>query len=149
MRLQATRLIMCHMCKEPFEIFWWPMTLLVACLANAYLQVCTTIPSRVVCFSRHSCAAHSSADNGVPQTHAVMAAPLWNCFASCAAPSWWASERKFWHMCRARYCTLPPFRRCWTLRWWPGRQSASPWPATCTTYSASSTKSASTSASAA
>jgi ethanolaminephosphotransferase len=37
--LQATRLIMCHMCKEPFEIFWWPITLLVACVANTYLQV--------------------------------------------------------------------------------------------------------------
>lgn len=30
---------MCHMCKEPFEIFWWPITLLVACTANSYLQV--------------------------------------------------------------------------------------------------------------
>lgn len=37
--LQATRMIMCHMCKEPFEVFWWPITLLVVCIGNTYLQV--------------------------------------------------------------------------------------------------------------
>jgi hypothetical protein len=38
--LQATRMIMCHMCKEPFEVFWWPMTLLVVVIGNSYLQAC-------------------------------------------------------------------------------------------------------------
>jgi hypothetical protein len=37
--MQATRMIMCHMCKEPFEVFWWPMTLLVVVIGNTYLQV--------------------------------------------------------------------------------------------------------------
>jgi hypothetical protein len=36
---------MCHMCKEPFEVFWWPMTLLVVVIGNTYLQVsrCATV----------------------------------------------------------------------------------------------------------
>ena len=37
--MQATRMIMCHMCKEPFEVFWRPITLLVAVIGNTYLQV--------------------------------------------------------------------------------------------------------------
>ena len=32
---QASKLIMDHMAKEPFELAWWPILLLVALLANA------------------------------------------------------------------------------------------------------------------
>lgn len=37
--LQATRLIMMHMCKEPFELFWWPITVIVLVIANDWLQL--------------------------------------------------------------------------------------------------------------
>ena len=35
---QATRLIVTHMAKEPFVLFWWPMSLLLVCLSNQQLQ---------------------------------------------------------------------------------------------------------------
>lgn len=37
--LQATKLIMDHMCKEPFEILWWPIVALVLLLANSRAQL--------------------------------------------------------------------------------------------------------------
>mmetsp|Transcript_16607 Transcript_16607/g.49684 ORF Transcript_16607/g.49684 Transcript_16607/m.49684 type:complete len:406 (-) Transcript_16607:348-1565(-) len=37
--LQATRMIMTHMCKEPFEIFWWPVTIMVLVIGNDWLQL--------------------------------------------------------------------------------------------------------------
>lgn len=40
--LQATRLIMMHMCKEPFELFWWPITVIVLVIANDWLQAFNT-----------------------------------------------------------------------------------------------------------
>ena len=36
---QATHLIVSHMAKEPFELFWWPFTLLIVNLANSRLQL--------------------------------------------------------------------------------------------------------------
>ncbi len=40
--LQATKLIMDHMCKEPFEILWWPVVALVLLLANSRAQLLDT-----------------------------------------------------------------------------------------------------------
>ena len=37
--MQATKLIMDHMCKEPFEILWWPVLALVILLANSRAQL--------------------------------------------------------------------------------------------------------------
>ncbi len=37
--MQATKLIMDHMCKEPFEILWWPVLALVLLLANSRAQL--------------------------------------------------------------------------------------------------------------
>ena len=36
---QATHLIVSHMAKEPFELFWWPFTLLLVNLANTRLEL--------------------------------------------------------------------------------------------------------------
>lgn len=40
--VQATKLIMDHMCKEPFEILWWPVVALVLLLANSRAQLLDT-----------------------------------------------------------------------------------------------------------
>ena len=37
--LEATKLVMDHMSKEPFEIFWWPVWLLGALILNSRLQL--------------------------------------------------------------------------------------------------------------
>lgn len=36
--MQASKLIMDHMCKEHFEILWWPVLALVLLLANSRAQ---------------------------------------------------------------------------------------------------------------